>query len=321
MNRLQRPEIVIKKPTRKFPDSVALFAVVRNEMDILRHFLRHYRHLGVREFWFFDDHSEDGTTQFILDQQDCGLITSKWRYGRPMGNFRFGDALKNIIPTKFFRDRWLLSVDADEFLLLPTCVPTISDLIVILERRQYAVTRAIMLEFFPADLQNARVASAETDPFEASPYFDRLASIVWPAYKLTPDNASHPERVRNRIFKQLLVRNLVPEDIAKTRRVPSMNKVPLVRWREDVHLLNAHHVNIAANDDIQLILAHFKFHPGIEKKVKDALATKAYWQDSVEYRILDLAFEHLANWSLLDSNSGRFSSCLDLESAGLLYLR
>ncbi len=57
-----------------------MFSVVRNEMYFLPHFLQHYRTLGVRDFWFLDDRSEDGTREFLLAQSDCGVMPSRFSW-------------------------------------------------------------------------------------------------------------------------------------------------------------------------------------------------------------------------------------------------
>ena len=75
------------------------------------------------------------------------------------------------------------------------------------------------------------------------------------------------------------------------------------------------------SDRVQLALAHFKFYPGYRERIADALRTNAYWQDSTEYRFLDLAVRALADWPLPGPRSRRFRSAEDLEQAGLLFSR
>ena len=98
---------------------VATFAIVRNETYFIPHFLQHYRDLGVREFWFLDDRSTDGTREMLLAQPDCGVIAANLAFCDQVANTRFGVAAKTLVPRALFQGRWVLMPDADEFLLMP----------------------------------------------------------------------------------------------------------------------------------------------------------------------------------------------------------
>jgi len=47
---------------------------VRDEMELLPHFLKHYREIGVKRFAFMDNGSVDQTLPFLLDQNDCDVF-------------------------------------------------------------------------------------------------------------------------------------------------------------------------------------------------------------------------------------------------------
>ena len=79
------------------PADVALFAIVRNEMYFLPHLLRHYRALGLREFCFLDDRSDDGTRAFLMAQPDCVVIESNKTFGEQIGKLRFAEAVKTML--------------------------------------------------------------------------------------------------------------------------------------------------------------------------------------------------------------------------------
>jgi hypothetical protein len=165
-------EFSIRKRPATERSGVALFSIVRNEASFLPHFLRHYRALGLRELWFLDDHSTDGTREVLLAQPDCGVIVAKLRYGDPFGDMRFGVAARTLVPRELLRGRWVLSVDADEFLLLPRPFTTLAALADALEVAGLESARAPMLDFFPDSLRVLAGAPATAEPFAVCPWFD-----------------------------------------------------------------------------------------------------------------------------------------------------
>jgi hypothetical protein len=98
-----------------------------------------------------------------------------------------------------------------------------------------------------------------------------------------------------------------------------MFKVPLLFWEADTEMFTSHLSTARPSDRIQLALAHFKFYPGHAVRIADALSTRAYWRQSIEYRFLDIAARELLDWTLVGPRSRRFNSPRDVEEAGLLF--
>jgi hypothetical protein len=170
----------LKKPEAG-QSRVTVFAVVRNEMYFLPHFLRHYRDLGVREFWFLDDRSTDGTREFLLAQPDCGTIEANLAFGDRVAHTRFGVAAKTLVPrAALLQNRWVLMVDADEFLSLPQAFASIDVLVAALERAGLKVARAAMLDFFRIHCACSPDASPDSNPFALCPNFDAWQTMDWP---------------------------------------------------------------------------------------------------------------------------------------------
>jgi hypothetical protein len=307
----------------KRPDAgrsrVPVFAVVRNEMYFLPHFLRHYRDLGVREFWFLDDRSTDGTRDFLLAQPDCGTIEANLAFGDRVGHLRFGEATKTLVPRALLQGRWVLTVDADEFLLLPQAFASIDVLVAALERAGLKVARASMIDFFPDTLRALSDASQDSNPFALCPNFDAWETLDWPDGARAPRNMSLHDGVRPRMFARLLETTTELRMLSQSYKFPSMFKVPLLYWEARTEMYSPHHSSASPSDRIQLALAHFKFYPGYTARIADALRTKAYWQESIEYRFLDVAARELLDWPLSGPRSRRFNSPRDAEEAGLVF--
>jgi hypothetical protein len=311
----------LKRRPEGNPADVALFAIVRNEMYFLPHLLRHYRALGLREFYVLDDRSDDGTREFLMAQPDCVVIESNKTFGEQIGKLRFAEAVKTMLPRRLLQGRWVLIVDADEFLVLPPGVDTVQALAMRLDAQGLRSARALMLDFFPSTLRTLENAAPDADPFTLCDWFDALSQVDWPDGRHEPLTISRKESVRPRMLHQLLADGVDLRALLGPYSHAQITKVPLVRWGPRTHMSSAHHVNVPPSDRIQLVLAHFKFYPGYRKRIANAVAAGGYWRDSVEYRFLDIATRILADWPLPGPRSRRFRGAADLVDAAMLFAR
>lgn len=298
-----------------------MFSVVRNEMYFLPHYLRHYRALGVREFWFLDDHSSDGTRELLMADPDCGVLQSDFKFGDMYQGKRFGIQARTLIPRKLLTNRWVLIADADEFLLLPSPFKTIDELAMALDADHAQAARAIMLDFFPSTLSELEQSSTDASPFSICPNFDPFERLTWPDQAPNPTEISLEDGVRPRLLAKLLESSDEMKALMPSYRFANANKIPLIRWTEQTQLLTAHHANVETSNKVQLVFAHFKFYPALRERIEDALRTSAYWNDSIEYRFLDMAYRALDTWPLAGTRTRRFSSTADMEATGLLFAR
>ncbi len=299
-----------------------LFSVVRNESYFLPHLLAHYRQLGVREFWFLDNDSTDATPDLLAAADDCGVLRANRDFADIVDGLCFGIRARSLIPAQLFRDRWVLNVDADEFLLLPTKYPDICGLIRDLDGAGLDAARALMIDFFPDKLASLSQYHSQQNPFSICKNFDRYSKIDWPDTMSEPAFVSYGDGVRARMLGQAL--RLSPDFRGRLAgyKYPNINKIPLVKWTAGTNMLSAHRLNRPVSDQVQLVLAHFKFYPGMEQRVQDAVTRSAYWNNSIEYRILDLVMKALPDWPVFNqATSCQYEGAADLEQAGRLYFR
>lgn len=66
------PHLSLLSPLRG-EHRLACVALTHNEMRILPEFLAHYRRLGVDRFFLVDDHSTDGSRDYLMAQDDVTL--------------------------------------------------------------------------------------------------------------------------------------------------------------------------------------------------------------------------------------------------------
>lgn len=109
-NRKALPHLIELRRSPIKPSEGIVLCNVRDEIDLLPHFLNHYREIGVKRFAFVDNGSSDQTVPFLLDQNDCDVFQFT-------GSFKqsgFGMIWKNLLLITYLPAKWYFSADADE---------------------------------------------------------------------------------------------------------------------------------------------------------------------------------------------------------------
>lgn len=315
-------EINLLKAAPAAMHAPALFGIVRNESYFLPHFFAHYRTLGVGFFLIYDDHSDDGSLEFLLAQPDCSVITSDRRYGEDFGMDRngaprrLGQALKESIPPHTLPNRWVLTADADEFLVLPEGFGDLPAFIRHLEAigQPYATTP--MVDFYGETL-NHRNHGRDINPFAANPYFDVGPYYDW-SDRLVPQSLVAGLRFRlmfafhdrhNEAFRQIF-----PGSITSAANW----KAPLLKIGSGVDRVGDHTLSIAPSTAVGAALAHFKFYPDLDAKIATALSERQYANASLEYVFLDTAIRLMGDDPLIGPETRRFTGPASLAAANLL---
>ncbi|MHC1548205.1 glycosyltransferase family 2 protein [Phyllobacterium sp. K27] len=152
-------------------DDLPLICVVRNVNNYIRSFLRHYRELGVTRFIFVDDQSDDGTRDVLANAADVDLYMSQLDYKNTARGAYWRDDLIDM----YGRDRWYLSLDADEFLVFPGSeTGAVRKFISALEMSGFNRCLAVMIDTYPPGPLNAVEFDDEGKdwPFAVSSSFD-----------------------------------------------------------------------------------------------------------------------------------------------------
>jgi len=295
------------------------FSLVYNEEWFLPHFLAHYRGLDVEHFVFFDDNSTDRTREILMEQDDCTVLVGEFDEDRPrLGVMQatLGNHVLETVP----KGSWGLHLDVDEFMILPTGFYSIPDVANYLEQQSPKCAFAAMLDFYPERLSGRFFDPL--GPLEGSPWFERDA-----VYKWFPGDEK-PKIVISGVRPRLLIKlnKRYPEKVRdiygdNPYRIAKTWKVPLVKTGEGIVRLDPHNTNVRPPESIQLGLAHFKFYPGLDERVQNALDRQGYFQASVEYRFLDAILNLFPNERLVCERSVKFNSPADLERVGHIWVR
>jgi glycosyltransferase involved in cell wall biosynthesis len=294
----------VRSAPNRLPDrqSPIVLSVVRNEAERLPDFFRHYRSLGIERFAIVDNGSVDGTTEYLLEQEDVDLYSK-----RGLFHWTRKQAWINRLIAIYGYDRWFLAADADEQLVYDRYESIdILQLVSQMEKNGIRRVRGFMLDMY---------ADGPLRDYQFDPSKPLLKS-----YPLHDAPSSYEERR----FKELISvkggpRSRMRSDDPTFR--PEMTKYPLFHIRDDElfgnpHLIWPHDENFLS--DRYLCLLHFKYLPSFKEKVADAVIQKNYWRDSSEYVKYHEILSDSKDFSLVYEGSTPYQSSRKLVEAGLI---
>jgi len=249
------------RPISSRPDGALCFAGVRNEAERLPYFLEYHRGLGIREFFFIDNDSDDGTTEYLLSQDDCHCFLAHGsHFALNVAPANWTNALLNV----FGNGHWCVVLDADELLAYPSSESVgIDRLCEFLDRNGAEALSAVMIDMYG----DGPIARARYRPgasfIEAAPFFDPEPGRPWPTFQAGCPPVRMFGGVRERVFWHGRFKQMFP---------PCLSKIPLVKWRQGMSYRNAQHILTGARlSDHQAAILHFKFLIGFQEKLETSL--------------------------------------------------
>ena len=256
----------------RFPRYVTL----RNEYARLPNFLAHYRALGVDHFLIVDNGSDDGSAEYLEKQPDVSLWSTLASYK----NARFGMDWNTCLQFRFGSGKWVLTVDADELLILPHG-RKLPELVQHLDATGRDSFGALMLDLYPEGPVGTGSFDAGDDPLAVLQWFDA------PAYRAR----RHP------VFDNLWIQGGPRARIFfkdEPNRAPALNKTPLVKWDRryafvsSTHMLLPRGLNLVydewGGEKASGILLHTKFLDTFTSKAREELERKQHYADGQEYK-------------------------------------
>lgn len=320
-------------------DAVSIYSVIRNEMYFLPALLSHYRAMGIEQFLFLDDASDDGSRQYLVAQPDCVVLRSALSFGDAIsaslpegGTFsgRAGTLLKRAIAHRFLMGQYALYVDADEFLILPSRFPSMTALYTELKARNIASVAANLVDFYPAGVADLE-ASHEFGSFDEllahTPWFDAS-----PLVRIEPgaQPRSAGPSASTRLFRQFAVHeappvvDFLPDWLVDALPFPppraAWYKTPIIRWTPGTFMVGSHLANVPPHPDLILAIAHFKFTSDLRRRVDAAIARKSHARKSGKYRQYNKLLQRMreGSGSFLGPLSRHYTGPDDLLECGLI---
>lgn len=309
---MQTDILLTKLDNRDISDrkgEIRVFACVRNEVTRLPFLLDYYRRLGVDRFFFVDDKSSDGTTEYLMQQPDCHIFCPKNSYSESQS----GITWQNDLLDRYGTGYWTLTVDADELLVYPHCEHMkLPQFCKYLDREGSSALYVFMLDMYP----NGDLSKAVCEPgkpfFEICPYFDseyvfapRFLFLSNPAMRFPTEDVFggprvrkfYPEQKNASFFNQLKLRllwkavNLLAKfkiDLPnKPHKSPTLFKVPLIKWHKGCARLSGHHIVEPREGKLSPttgVLLHFKFFADFHNKAKEEAKRGEHYAGAQEYK-------------------------------------
>lgn len=268
-----------------------LICVVKNDLCRIRVAIDYYRDLGVGHFAILDDHSDDGTREYLKAQDDVDLWSSNCEYTTSMRQAW----ISRLIDIYGF-NRWYLVVDSDELLTYPNC-ENVSLPSVIEAMSELGMKRAhcFLLDMYS---KNGLFSSFEAEKFiEEYNCFDRSGYWITDRTKLT--NLSGGMRVRLFSFESFF-----------------LSKSPLFYAEPGFAPCNSHYSFPFSSPGEELnlgVLRHYKFLPQDKEKYLTRIRKANFSGGSSEYttymdeyqRISDSVYDQSITAEFRDSHSLR----------------
>ena len=268
---------VADRSARIAPGAILLLSTVRNERIRLPYFMRYYRDLGVDHFLFVDNDSDDGTREYLAEQSDVSIWTTKASYKRA----HFGVDWLTHLQRRFADGHWCLTVDVDEFLVYPFCetrpLRALTDWLDASAVRSFS---AMLLDMYHKGPIESRPYHEGQNPFEIAQWFD---SGNYTIHRNHGDgNLWIQGGPRARMFFP-----------TAPRLSPALNKIPLVNWHRSYTYVSSTHALLPRGLNLVFdewggekasgCLLHAKFLDTFAVKAAEEMTRGQHYAESQEY--------------------------------------
>jgi hypothetical protein len=233
---------------------------------------------------------------------------------------RFSYYLKKFISNTVFYDQWHLIVDADEFLILPPPIRSITDYSEVLESAGMSYCFAPMIDFYPRTLRE-RNFPMYLPPLMGSPYFDsgRYRRLDRDTGKITCINNGIRERILAYLARNAASHLSALQLRASDLKRPVNYKFPLLRTSIDITSRGVHWISKIHSIEKSATLVHFKYCHELDTKLASSLEEGQYHNNSMQYRLLKVALDTINDVDLVFEKSVKFTSSEDLVRANVMH--
>lgn len=273
----------------KIQDGAILICPIKNDIYKIKSFLQHYRQLGIRNFIFIDNVSDDGTVEFLLEQEDTIIITAYDSY-----TSKRRDAWINRVIAYYGYDCWYIIVDSDEFLTYLDCEQhNINELLGIFFKKNILNARALMIDMYGGKdfYQNKLKESIENcNLFDKNGYFCEKSDKTY-------------------LIKGGFRKRVFGIDMWIT-------KFPIIYFQTGDLICNAHFnfpYKKNFSSECYLALRHYKFFPSDLIKYKERVVRENFYNNSSEYKIYLKKIDN-NEYDFISNATSKFFTSRDLFS-------
>lgn len=125
------------------PQSPIFICAVKNDLKRIQKSLEHHRKIGVENFIFIDNNSDDGTYEWLMEQ-DVNVL---WTDAKYCSAARCAWLMQ--VFEKWGYDRWYLILDSDELFVYPGCeTRKVNELVSYMEKNHKTRMLTFMLDMY-----------------------------------------------------------------------------------------------------------------------------------------------------------------------------
>jgi glycosyltransferase involved in cell wall biosynthesis len=106
-------KLISRAPYRHKLGTIPVVCPIKNERNLLPHFIHHHRKLGIECFIFVDNDSDDGSTEYLLEQPDAIVYHTNESYAQS----RFAADWVSELLNSHALGEWGIYLDCDELLV------------------------------------------------------------------------------------------------------------------------------------------------------------------------------------------------------------
>ena len=283
-------------------EEIVCVCCVRNEFLRLPFFIDYYRKLGVDRFYFIDNVSTDGTTDFLLNQPDSHVYSATGRYSDSHCGVRW---INQILDANA-QDHWALTVDADELIVYPDCEEIgLAALAQRIEKEGAGCLQAFLLDFY-SDLPIRETTYRRGADFRtACPFFDTDTY-----HEFGPRGLPRRGGPRHRLFWS---GRSNPKPSPYLEKFPFAKWGPAVRYEASTHIISGSRASGKTG-----ALQHFKFFSSFFEQAAEEAARGEHWDGAWEYRTYWNVLRAEPSLSAYHPGSARYRDSRQLVDQGLM---
>jgi glycosyltransferase involved in cell wall biosynthesis len=286
-----------------------LVTTIHNEAIRIPFILSYYKAMGFQQFIIIDNRSDDGVHKILDEEAGVSVFSANGSFRHA----RYGYDWVNGILSKYCKDKWVLYIDADEFLVFPHCdTKGIDQLTDFMEKIGQDSLQCLMLDMYSDKKAADNIYHAGDDPLAVCRFYDR------DGYKMRYNTADGTIWIKGGVRGRLYF----SDDIFAG---PALNKTPLVFWKRHYAFLKATHqlwparLNGGASGLTRLrgALLHFKFLSDWTAKISNEFLRQQHTDEYASY--VAAGGSAVVEPDFMGPPTAEYSSWRSLEQDGLIH--
>lgn len=246
---------------------VIAVCALHNSAAIVGEYIEHYVGIGVKNFVFIDNNSDDESVEIIRSKTADGIRIDIWQTKDRFDGFK-AMGWKQRAFHYYGLDRWYLNLDVDELAVFIGCeASNVNTLVQYATERGLRSVGGILVDMY----RSGRIVSNKP--------LDENTISEFRFFDTGGYTCEHDDRFGARICGGPRTRLF--------RRHPSLQKFPLAFLDSETIAVNPHfwfpyEVNLRSERLIGLL--HFKFLPGDLERYVEYVESAVHWDNSSQYR-------------------------------------